>query len=218
MSASAENPNASTEGTAAHRRQIVVWDVPSAVAAGATFRVKVGVKCTRECRADRWLVEIRDHEGRTLATGAVGAASWPGTAALHYVELALQAPAAEGLQTWEARVAASDAVADASAHAASSERFNVRTAPQPECRLKVIAIDAQDRTPVAGAHVVAHPFRVSADAFGVAEIDLPKGAYRLFVSRHGYLPFRVDGKLDADTTIEAPLIADVGPSPAELWP
>jgi hypothetical protein len=218
MSASTKDPSTAAERPAAHDRRIVVWDVPTAVAASATFRVKVGVKCALECRAGRWLVEIRNHEGHALATGAVSEVPWPDTAALHYVDLALQAPATEGLQTWEARVPASDADTDGSAHAAASERFTVRTVPRPECRLKVIAVDARNHAPVAGAHVVAHPYRASADALGVAEIDLPKGVYRLFVSRRGYLPFRFDGEVAADTTIEAELIADVGPSPAELWP
>ena len=52
----------------------------------------------------------------------------------------------------------------------------------------------------------------------MAEIELPKGRYRLFVSGKDYLPFRHDTEVDADKTIKAELDADRGPSDADLWP
>ena len=46
---------------------------------------------------------------------------------------------------------------------------------------------------------------------------MPKGAYRLFVSGRDRFPFRSDGEIDSDVTIQAELDEDFGPSDAELW-
>jgi hypothetical protein len=70
---------------------------------------------------------------------------------------------------------------------------------------------------VRGARVVVHPYRAVTDAEGVAELRVPKGAYRLFVSGGDYFPFRSDGEIGADVTIRAELDVDRGPSDAELW-
>ena len=90
--------------------------------------------------------------------------------------------------------------------------------PAPECLLKVVAVDARNGTPIPGAKVVVHPYR-SADgsADGVAELRVPNGPYRLFVSGRDRFPFRSDGEIDADVTIQAELDEDLGPSDAELW-
>jgi hypothetical protein len=207
------------EPAESHITRVVVWDVPSAVECGAVFRVRVGVKCVHECRAGEWVVELCDEVGRSLAQTAMSDAPWPGTAALFHAEVQLRAPATEGLHAWEARVAAVDGDGrDDAGHGASTTQFNVRAVPAPECLLKVIAVDAQTRSPVEGAQVVLHPYRASTGGDGVAELKVPKGEYRLFVSGRNYLPFRSDGEVAADVTITAELEADVGISDAELWP
>jgi hypothetical protein len=201
-----------------HQSHVVVWDVPPAIECGTQFRVKVGVKCTTACRVRGWRAEVRDHDGNTVANAAVGDAVSPGTTALYYVELELRAPDHEGLHAWEVRVPAVDAdSARAAAHAASTARFNVRAVPRPECLLKVAAIDAKSQTPVVGAKVVVHPYRAFTDAIGVAELRVPRGPYRLFVSGRNYVPFRSDGEVNTDLSIRAELDAALGPSDAELW-
>ncbi len=201
----------------AHATRIVVWDTPAAVECGASLRLKVGVKCTAECRAAGWRVEIRDAEGRSVASAAVGDVPWPGTAALYYAELELRAPNTAGLHAWEAVLEPEGAAVDRPAHAAASAQFHVRAVPAPECVVKVVAVDAASRAPVRGARVVVHPYRAVTDAEGVAELRVPKGAYRLFVSGRDYFPFRSDGEVSADVTIRAELAVDRGPSDAELW-
>ena len=198
-----------------HATRIVVWDTPTAVECGAPLRFKVGVKCAAECSMSKWCVAIRDADGRALANVAVGGAPWPGTAALFCAEVELRAPETEGLFVWEAAVA--EVAAGPAPHAAASTPFQVRVVPAPQCRVKVVAVDAVSRAPVHGARVVVHPYRTVTDAAGVAEIRVPKGAYRLFVSGRDYFPFRSDGEVSADVTIEAQLHADRGPSDAELW-
>ena len=46
--------------------------------------VKVGGKCSSECRPDGGMVEVRDHDGRTGASATTSSEPWPDTAVLHY--------------------------------------------------------------------------------------------------------------------------------------
>jgi hypothetical protein len=201
-----------------HATRIVVWDTPPAIECGAAFRLKVGVKCAAECVSAARQVEIHDADGRTIASASVGDAPWAGTNALYYAELELRAPETQGLYTWEARAAAVlDEVTSGGTHAAATTAFQVRAVPAPECVLKIIAVDARSGAPVPGAKVVVHPYRAMTNAEGIAELRVPRGAYRLFVSGRDRFPFRSDGEVGADTTIRAELDVDVGPSDAELW-
>jgi len=200
-----------------HVTRIVVWDVPPAVECGAAFRIKVGVKCAAECATTTRTVEILDASGLRVASAAVGAAPWPGTA-LFGAEIELRAPEVAALAAFEAEVAAvASEDPDGPVHSAASTRFQVRAMPAPECVVKVVAVDARSHAPVPGAKVVIHPYRALTNAQGVAELRVAKGAYRLFVSGRDRFPFRHDAEVTADVTIEALLDPDLGPSDAELW-
>ena len=102
-------------------------------------------------------------------------------------------------------------------HTRGRARFGVRVVPAPECRVTVVALDAASRTPVEGARVVAHPYRAVTDERGTAELQVPAGEYRLFVSGRGCIPFRFDGAVTADTTIRADLEQDQELSEADIW-
>jgi hypothetical protein len=201
-----------------HATRIVVWDTPSAVECGTAFKLKVGVKCAEDCGAAARRVEIRDEQGRSVASAVVGDVPLTGTSALHYLELELNAPAAHGLHAWQARTAeVIDAASGRVTHAAASADFHVCCVEPPECLLRVVAVDARSQLPVPGAKVVVHPYHARTNLDGVAELRVPKGAYRLFVTGRDRFPFRADGELDGDLTIRAELDADFGPSDAELW-
>ena len=62
-----------------------------------------------------------------------------------------------------------------------------------------------------------NPYHARTNLDGIAELKVPKGAYRLFVTGRDRFPFRVDGEIDGDLTIRAELDPDFGPSDAELW-
>ena len=270
-----------------HVARVVVWGTPDAVERGRRFAIRVGVACSARCRPDGWRVEVRDHEGERRETAAVGNDPWPGTDALYHAEVALAAPDAEGLYTWEAVVLAGDAAlprdaltgdaalprdaltgdaalprdaltgdaatgdaatgdaatgdagacdaatgdaatgdagacevdsgAPAVAHTAGTARFGVRVVSAPACVVTVVALDAESRNPVEGARVLAHPYRAVTDRRGVAELRVPAGTYRLFVSGRGCEPFRFDGELKADTTIRAELAQARELSDADIW-
>lgn len=201
-----------------HSTRLVVWDVPSAVECGVAFKLKVGIKCALECGAAARRVEIMDERGRSVAVAAVGNVPLAGTSALYFAELELRAPPMEGLHDWEARVAdVVDVSTGRVTHTAATVPFHVRAVPQPECLLRVVALDARSGIPIPGAKVVIHPYRALTNAAGVAEFRMPKGAYRLLVTSRDRFPFRSDGEISADVTVQAELDEDLGPSDAELW-
>ena len=197
-----------------HSTRVVVWDAPSTIECGEKFSVTLGVKCSSECRSDGWAVEVRDHDGKEQAMATLSDDPWPGTAALYYSEVDLSAPDTEGLFAWEARAPAAGLEIP---HAECIARFGVRVVPTPECLLTVLAIDVDSQTPVKGAKVVVHPYNAFTDERGAAEVRVPKGAYRLFVSGRNYFPFRSDGDVKTDVTIRAELALDLGLSDADVW-
>ena len=197
-----------------HGTRVIVWDVPSTVECGEKFSVKLGVKCFSECGPDGWTVEVRDHNGKGRVTVTLRDEPWPGTGALYHAEVDLSAPDTEGLHTWEARAPGDRLDVP---HTESIAPFGVRVVPTPECLLTVVAIDMESQTPVEGAKVVVHPYKTSTDERGVAEMRLPKGDYRLFVSGKKHFPFRSECDVKADVTIRAELFLDRELSDADLW-
>lgn len=222
---------------AEHARTIVVWDQPSTIVCGRPFVVKVGIKCSGACAPDDWAIEVLDHEQLCLAQAVVGAQPWPETTGLYYTDVELLAPASPGLFRFtaiapaqppmqagaprpEAAAAPGESERDApppAAHSAARADFNVRSVAEPEHRLTVLAIDRDSQSPVAGLRVVAHPYRTTTDRAGQAELHLPRGKYRVFVSGRDYIPFRSEGELAGDLTLRAELEHDRPLTDAERW-
>jgi len=205
-----------------HQRAIIVWDVPATIERHQTFSVMLGIKCLAGCAPKPWRLEIKDHTGKTVATGVTDEELSSGTEALQTCRVELSAPPAEGSFRWSVlapamQMAGSGDGDPAAGHSAVEAQFNLRVVPAPDYELTVIASRAGDDRPVAGARVVVHPYRARTDARGRAVLALPKGSYRLFVTGTDLLPFRCSGELTADTTVRAELAPDTGPSDAEIW-
>ena len=62
-----------------------------------------------------------------------------------------------------------------------------------------------------------HPYRAVTDEHGVAQVMVPKGAYRLFVSGPNHVPFRQDVEITTDWTVRAELALDLEISDADIW-
>ena len=197
-----------------HDTSVVVWGVPPTIECGEKFSVKIGVKCSSECRPAPWTVEIRDEDGGERVTSIVAGERWPGTSALYYTEAEMSAPDTEGLYIWEAKVIGDDL---AIPHAECVSSFSVRVVPIPECLLTVEAIDITSRDPVEGARVVVHPYEALTDERGMAELRVPKGVYQLFVSGKEHFPIRIDGDMKEDIRISVELRLDLELSDADVW-
>jgi hypothetical protein len=198
----------------AHTTSIAVWDVPTAIVAGETFRFKIGVKCSSACRPTGWTFEVSNEHGEQVATGTLEDEPWPDTAALFYAEVEARAPKAEGLHDWTVRAPGPGLDVP---HEQQTARVGVRSVPQPECLVTVEAIDFESQAPLKDAKVVIHPYRAVTDDQGRAQLRVPKGTYRVFVSASGHVPYRTDGEVMADTTIRAELLLYKVFTEADLW-
>jgi hypothetical protein len=64
---------------------------------------------------------------------------------------------------------------------------------------------------------VLHPYKTFTDERGVAEVRVPQGEYRVFVSGKKYFPFRSECDIKADVTLRAELFVDRELSDADIW-
>jgi len=185
-----------------HTIYVAAWDVPSGVVAGEKFRVKVGIKCSNGCHLAKSGFEVRDHEGSAVAVAKLRDEHWPGTAGLYVADVELEAPAWEGLYTWTVKRPPSGLGLP---HAEGSIDFRVRVVGDPEYLVTIEAVDNVTHTPLSGARVVMHPYRVAADEHGVARFRVARGAYTLFVSRTNYVTSGQPLEVAADMTTRVEL-------------
>jgi hypothetical protein len=184
-----------------HTTSVVVWDIPSAIVAGERFKTKIGIKCSGECPFTNRSFGIYDDEGKQVSTATLSADRWPGTS-LYSAEVELEAPADEGVYTWNVTCPGSDAGLP---HDEGSTGFGIRVVRNPEYVVTVETIDKESQTPLSGAGVVMHPYRAVSDERGVAKLSVAKGAYKLFVSQTGYITFGLPVEITADMTARAEL-------------
>lgn len=186
-----------------HAISIAIWDVPSPIAFGNEFRIKVGVKCSAECKLTDKKIEIYDHEGAEVATGTLGGVPWSGTTGLYWAEVELKSPGMEGYYTWEVKFPKPDLKL---AHEEASYTFGFRTAEPPEHVVTVEVIDKDTKTPIKNAQVILHPYRGYTNDYGVAKVEVPKGNYGLYVSKNKYETFQTTVEVASDIAIKAELL------------
>jgi hypothetical protein len=191
-----------------HTMYVVAWDIPSAVVVGERFRMKVGIKCSSECRPTNRNFAIYDHEGTEVARRTLSGDRWPGTTGLYVAEVELTAPRKEGLYTWTVKGGESDVGIP---HAEGSNSFGITVVSHPEYLVTVEAVDKATQTPLSGARVVMHPYKTVTNERGVAEVRVARGAYKLFVSQTSYTTFGLPVDVTADMTARAEL--DLEPVP-----
>ncbi len=164
----------------AHASHVTVWDVPSIVSIGETFRVKVGVKCAAGCDLGGRELHVADGSGFVRGSSPLLPQPWPRTAATYYCEIVAQAPDDPGAYTWTAR---SPVTESGLPHLEGTSSFGIHVVPPPECTVEVEAIDAKKGTPVEGALVVLHPYRAHTGANGIATMRVRRGEYSILVSK-----------------------------------
>lgn len=190
-----------------HTTHVIVWDIPSAIVAGEPFRIRVGLKCSSECRLTDGNLFVYDQDGAQAAAGTLPHDKWPETG-LYALEVKLEAPAAEGLHMWMVKTSG---WSDGIPHGEGSVDFGVRVVPRAEHLVTVEAVDRLSQAPLSGAHVVMRPYNALTDDRGVAQMWVAKGAYRLFVSQTRYLTFRLPVDVDGNMTARAELDLELVP-------
>jgi hypothetical protein len=207
MAAKAVTPRGRPVRAEPHAISVQAWGVPSTIAAGERFRLKVGVQCSAGCGLAGRQVSIVDSEGTWIAAGSLSDDVWPGTGALYFADLEAHAPLTTGDHRWRADISGPEFGAP---HTDGSCDFTVKVVGAPDHEVTVEAFDRDRQTPVAGAHVLMHPYRAFTDANGVAKLKVVKGTYRLFVSGFDYLAFEGSIDVTADVALRAELAAEPG--------
>jgi hypothetical protein len=182
-----ETSTAFTFVVKAHGASLNVWGLPSAIPAGEPFTLKVGIKCSAGCKLAGRELTIFDQAGTPAGGGSLPGDIWPGTAALHFVEVKAKAPGETGVHRWLVETAEWHGGAP---HAPGSFPFSVRVVSAPECEVTVEAIDVDKQAPVKGAHVLLHPYRAFTDEDGIARVKVAKGRYTLHVSGFKYIAWQ----------------------------
>lgn len=193
---------------------LAVWGMPSPVIRGRRFAVAVGAKSAAACDLAGCKVEIRDEKDRAMANGYLGTAPWPGTSALYWTELELEAPEAAGLFAWSVRF---DAAELALPHQGAAARFSVAIVEPPEHRLTVKVVERATAAPIADAQVRLGAYRGATGETGLAEIMMPKGTFDLNVWKPGYEATPQTVAIDTDLTVEIAVAAMPEENPDAAW-
>ena len=186
-----------------HATSMAVWDVPLAIAVGDRFKLKVGVKCSADCKLTRKQIEIYDHEGGIVTTEKLGDPPWPGTGNLYWAEVELEAPGTEGYYTWEARFPEPDLDPP---HEEAAHTFDFRSVLPPEHVVTVEVIDKDTKAAIENADVLLHPYRGNTDERGMARLMVPKGEYKVYVSKNKYETLQTTVNAASDVAVKAELL------------
>ena len=193
-----------------HQTSLAVWDIPTP-AAGERFAIKVGAKSSAGGALGGRRVEVLDGEA-VVATGHLGTAPWPGTDALFWTEVELQAPDKLGLITLSVRF---DAAELDEPHESALAPFKVSVIAQPEHTLTVKVV--ADGAPVEDAIVRLGPVRASTDASGTAALKLAKGRYELVVWKAGYDAPVTPLTIEADAFVQIDVCVVPQADPDAVW-
>ena len=188
--------------TKAHAVNMNVWGLPSAIAAGERFSLKVGIKCSAGCRLTGRQLRICDHAGAQVGAASLRADVWPGTSALYFAEVEAQAPLTTGDYEWQVETAGSDTGVP---HADGTLTFAVKVVSPPDHEVTIEAFDSENQVPIKGAHVLMHPYQALTDERGLAKVKVAKGRYTLFVSGFNYIAYQDIIDVAGDVTTRAEL-------------
>jgi hypothetical protein len=96
------------------------------------------------------------------------------------------------------------------AHEGTADTFAFATARPPEHVVTVQAVDKSTQIPLKDAFVTllssGAPYRNRTDDAGVASLSVPKGEYRLYVSKNNYLDFQTVADVRSNVAVKAELV------------
>jgi hypothetical protein len=191
--------------TKPHAMSVNAWGMPSAIASGERFGLRVGIKCSAGCRLAGRPLSVFDDEGAQVAAASLLDDVWPEASALYFAEVEAQAPLATGDHEWHVECPGSE---HGVPHEAGSFSFTVKVVDPPDHEVTVEAFDSEKQTPIEGVHVLLHPYRAVTDDRGIAKVKVAKGRYTVFVSGFQYIPHQSFIDVAGDVTTRAELTSE----------
>jgi hypothetical protein len=197
-----------------HATSLAVWAVPSPVVMGEAFGIKVGAKSSAGIALTGGMIEVCDQADVVVARGRLGETPLPGTSALYWSEIALLAPAGEGVHAWSVRFAPADLDLP---HEQASSTFCVAIVRPPQHRLTIKVVEQATAAPIANAQLRLGAYRAATDQSGLAEVDLPAGVYDLGVWKVGYEAPGRTVELNGDLTVAIEALRLPEENPDDAW-
>ncbi len=185
-----------------HGISMAVWDVPSPLVVGSAFTIKVGAKCSADCKLAGKKIEICNQDGVSVATGTLGDVPWSPTGALYWADVGLVAPTTEGFYQWTAKFPQPDLEPR---HKEATYTLVFATVKPPECVVTAEVVDS-DKAPIANARVILHPYWGDTDEHGVAKVGVTKGHHDLYISASGKQTYQTVVEVASDMAVKAELV------------
>jgi uncharacterized membrane protein len=184
-----------------HKLMIVLWDIPSQVAAGRPFTIKIGAKCSAECQLADGDVEVQSVRAQ------LDSIPLPGTTALYWVELELVSPSQAGSFVWDVKCSEPK-------HEDGCTPLTLTVVPSPDHTVRITV--TEDGIPIPGLEIRLGRYRSSSDEAGRAAMDVPKGSYELNVWKEGYEHLSRNINVVADTEVNLN-VAKLPPEEDPYW-
>jgi hypothetical protein len=187
-------------GDQAHETSVAIWDLTSPVIVGRRAVFKVGVACRSACNLTGAAVDVYNEAGTRAGGGTLGPSPWPGTAALYWTELEIDAPNAEGDQAWSIRATTAEPT-----HREATAVVRFAACAPPEHAVTVRVFEKSSGAPIAAVDLRLGRFRAATNTAGVASVELPAGTYEVGTWKNGYELTSKTVVVAADTTIDLEL-------------
>jgi len=202
--------------TVEHETSVAVWDLPTPVVIGERFSAKIGIRCSAECRLTGKLFEVRNEAGTRVGEGSLSEEPWPGTRALYWAEVLLDAPPCEGSFTWSAGPVAADL---GSSHRQGSADVSFCTVGPPEHTVEVEVVRGDTGDPIDKVEVRMGIYRASTDEQGMARFELPSGEFRLIAWKPGFATDSASVEVigDLEVRVEAWYVPETDPDDERIW-
>jgi hypothetical protein len=184
---------------------LAVWDVPMPVVAGERFAIKAGAKSSSVRALAGKRIEVTDATGAVVASGVLGHAPWPGSEALHWLALEINAPRTPGVAEYGVRCEG------------ATSRFSVAAAAKPEHRLTVTVTERDTKAALGDVEIRLGPFHARTDKNGRAELRVCKGEYQIHLWRTAHIAQPRPIGMTGDTSVELTMLHVPEDHPDARW-
>jgi hypothetical protein len=151
-------------------------------------------------------IAIHTETARQVGSGTLGPTPWPGTSALYWTELDVPAPDTEGVYSWTLQ-----ATAPEPSHEQVSSPFSFIAVNPPEHRVTLKVVERQTGAPVEAVELRLGIFRAATNEAGVAQVEVPEGAYDVTAWKIGYEILTSKTEVAGDMSIQLEVAAAADP-------